>query len=184
MKLNIQLIKSSAKPLLLIVLFGVLAACSSKPSPWSEKSSPWAEGAGGSQQGFSDEIIVADEPAMIEDLGAPVGVAGMDDVPMVESTMSAMPQTGDLRSVPANYFTVQVCASSSMENLRFFARQHNISDQWAARTNVNGRNWYVLLLGVYPTRGEAVNALTGVRNRLDTTPWVRSMGSLQAVLIR
>ena len=177
MTLNIQLITSSAKPLLLLVLFGILAACSSKPSPWADKSSPW-------EDGFSDEVVDANQPDMIEDPGGPVGVAGMDDAAMVESTMNAQPEMGDLRSVPANYFTVQVCASSSMENLRFFARQHNLSDQWTARTNVNGRYWYVLLLGVYPTRGEAVSALAGVRNRLDTTPWVRSMGSLQAVLIQ
>ncbi|MFW2374268.1 MAG: SPOR domain-containing protein [Gammaproteobacteria bacterium] len=175
-----QLITSSTKPLLLIVLFGILTACSGKPSPWAEKSSPWGDESA-DQQGVSDEVVGANEPAMIEDM---VGVAGMDDATMVESTVNVMPQAGDLRSVPANYFTVQVCASSSMENLRFFARQHNLSAQWAARTNVNGKNWYVLLLGVYPTRGEAVSALADVRNRLDTTPWVRSMGSLQAVMIQ
>lgn len=181
MTLNIQLITSSTKAWLLIILLGLLTACSSKPSPWAEQSSPW-----NNQQGFSDDVIDANasEPAMNEDMGGPVGIAGIDDAPMVESSMRAQPETGNLDSVPANYFTVQVCASSSMENLRFFARQHNLSDQWSGRTNVNGKNWYVLLLGVYPTRGEAVSALAGVRNRLDTTPWVRSMGSLQAVLIR
>lgn len=173
MTLNIQLITSSTRPLLLIVVLGILTACSSKPSPWAENSSPWEQ-----------EVADANQPAMMEDQGGPVGIAGIDDAPMVESTMNAQLETGNLRSVPTNYFTVQVCASSSMENLRFFARQHNLSDQWAARTNVNGKNWYVLLLGVYPSRGEAVTALGSVRNRLDTTPWVRSMGSLQAVMIQ
>lgn len=170
MTLNIQLITSSVKPLLLSALLVVLTACANKPSPWAEES------------GFTDEVM--EEPAMIEDMGGPVGIAGMDEASMTESTMTAEPQAGDLNSVPANYFTVQVCASSSMENLRFFARQHDLSDQWAARTNVNGKNWYVLLLGVYPTRGEAASALAGVRNRLDTAPWIRSLGSLQAVLIQ
>lgn len=176
MILNIQLITSSVRPIALFLLLGVLAACSNKPSPWSAKSSPWDEQSAANQQ-------QADDSAMMDDMDGPVGIAGIDEAPMIESSMTTSPQSGDLGSVPANYFTVQVVASSSMENLKFFARQHNLSDQWTARTNVNGKNWYVLLLGVYPTRGEAVSALAGVRSRLDTTPWVRSMGSLQAVLI-
>lgn len=177
--MNIQLNKLSTKLLLLFFMLGILTACSSKPSPWAETSSPWDEPKTDNQQ----EMI--DEPAMIEDMDAPMGIAGMDESAMVETTIvAAQPQAGDLRSLPTNYFTVQVCASSSMENLRYFARQHNLSDQWMARTNVNGKNWYILLLGVYPTRGEAVSALASVRNRLDTTPWVRSMGSLQAVLMQ
>ena len=174
MTLNIPLNTPCVKSLLLLSVLGILTACSSKPSPWAEKSSPWAEEQ--NQQETTDDVVDA--------MDGPVGMAGMDDAPMVESGMTAPPSTGDLGSLPTNYFTVQLCASSSMENLRFFARQHGLSDQWTARTNVNGRTWYVLLLGVYPTRGEAASALAGVRSRLDTTPWIRSLGSLQSVLIQ
>ena len=77
MTLNIQLITLSARPIALILLLGVLAACSSKPSPWSAKSSPWGEQSETNQQ-------AADEPAMIEDMDGPVGIAGIDEAPMIE----------------------------------------------------------------------------------------------------
>lgn len=173
--MNIESIVSSTRPLVISMLLVLLAACSNKPSPWAANQSPWEQQPEASRQ-------VDDEPLMGQDMDGPVGIAGIDEAPMVESRMLA--GTGDLASMPANHFTVQLVASSSMENLRFFARQNNLPDRWTARTNVNGKNWYVLLLGVYPTRGEAATALSTVRNRLDTTPWIRSMASLQSVLVR
>ena len=85
-------------------------------------------------------------------------------------------------SQPAEYFTVQVCASSSMDKLMAFARANDLPDQWTAQTNVNGKTWYVLMLGIYPTKAEADAALSFIGDKnLSTQPWIRSVASVQSV---
>ena len=88
----------------------------------------------------------------------------------------------DLQNQPADFFAVQVCASRSMKQLNSFAKHYNLSTQWTAQTNVGGETWYVLLEGVYATRSEAAQALSLMKSQVDTGPWIRTMGSLQAVM--
>jgi septal ring-binding cell division protein DamX len=94
---------------------------------------------------------------------------------------SGMVMPGNLMAQPANAFVVQVVASSTMKQLTDFASKHQLSDEWVAETTVNGKVWHVLLLGVYPDRAEAERALQSVTD-LDTQPWIRTVGSLQAVM--
>ena len=62
-----------------------------------------------------------------------------------------------------------------------FAKANDLPDQWTAQTNVDGKIWHVLMLGVYPTKAEADTALAFVSNKnLSTQPWVRTVGSVQA----
>ena len=202
-------LNSKSLPLTLVLVGSVLlAACSSKPSPWAESSSPWDS----RQQQVEPEVV---EPVVAEE-GTPtefVDMAAVEVTPIEESMYAepmyaepmasdAMPVaateptmmepepvapeemtsaaaiTGDLSAQPAEYFVVQVVASSTMAQLNDFANANGISTDWVAETNVNGKAWYVLLLGVYPTKSEADQALAGVSN-MGTQPWVRSVGSLQ-----
>lgn len=169
----------------LLLIAMTLTACASKPSPWSQQASPWSKGLEADQP---QEVVEApaEEPVAMEVAEADPMMAEM--VVEEPAPMEMMPEpepmliTGDIASVPANEFTVQVVASSSMENLMHFARQNNLSDEWTAKTSVNGKIWYVLLLGVYPDKQQAADALNSVRGRLDTSPWIRTVGSLQAVM--
>jgi len=86
-----------------------------------------------------------------------------------------------LSAQPAVYFFVHVVASITMAQLNDFASANVMSTDLVAETNLNGKTWYVLMLGVYPTNAEADQALTSVSN-VDTQPWVRSVGSLQSVM--
>ena len=88
---------------------------------------------------------------------------------------------GGLAGQPAGNYAVQVVASSSMEQLTFFASQYQLSDEWVAETTVDGRIWYILMLGVYETKAEAEQALVNVQD-LETQPWIRTIGSVQAVM--
>ena len=99
--------------------------------------------------------------------------------PMMESAVG-----GDINSQPPGHFAVQVVASSNIKNLKAFAQRNQISDEWVAETSVDGKTWFVLLQGVYPTISEAKEALEQASITLDTSPWVRSVGSLQAVMIQ
>ena len=180
---------------LILLATGVigLSACSSKPSPWTQQSSPWSSREGEVQEPveggampeeqspFVDEAAMNDSMAA-EPMGAMAGGAIYEE-PVEPLPMEPMMAAGDIRSQPPGYFTVQLVASSSMKNLMAFVQRHNLSDQWIAETNVNGRTWFVLLSGVYASKNEAANALADARARLDTSPWIRTVGSLQAVMV-
>ena len=198
-------LNSKSLPLSLVLVGSVLlAACSSKPSPWAESSSPWDS----RQQQTEPETI---EPVVAEE-GTPtefVDMAAVEVAPAEESMYAepiyaepmpveevtatepamiepvapeemapAEAMTGDLSAQPAEHFVVQVVASSTMAQLNDFANANGVSTDWVAETNVDGKAWYVLLLGVYPTKSEADQALAGVSN-MSTQPWVRTVGSLQ-----
>jgi len=176
---------------LVLVSSAMLGACSSKPSPWAEASSPWDNQQEESQE--PEPLEIADiepvEPTPVEDTIEPV-----DEEPVIEEpeVVEAEPEpeplieepvqlaTGDgLAGQPAGYYAVQVVASSSMEQLTDFANAHQISDQWVAETTVEGKIWYVLMLGVYPTKEEAEQAMQSVIE-LETLPWIRTVASIQA----
>ncbi|MDQ1363473.1 MAG: DamX protein [Pseudomonadota bacterium] len=180
----------------LVILAGayMLAACSSSPSPWSQSSSPWGDknsqaepapvAAEEEKSSFVEPVPQAEAAyAPVE----PVAVAAVEPV-AVETIAEAAPVTNqvatgnDLRSQPATSFAVQVCASRSMKQLAGFAKRHNLSDQLTAQTTVKGETWFVLLEGVYATRDEARQAQTRVSGQVSTKPWIRTIGSLHAVM--
>ncbi len=194
----------------LLVLLGsvLLTACSSKPSPWAETSPPWSDTPQAEAVESTDTPEAMDEGAAEVE---PMGMAGKEPMqpmhaeampvesgmyqsePMamepvlVEPAQPVLPEAGvvvipgNLAVQSANAFVVQVVASSTMKQLVDFARKHQLSDDWVAETSVNGKVWHVLLLGVYPDRAAAEQALKTVKD-LDTRPWIRTVGSLQAVM--
>lgn len=170
-------------PMILVLLGGVaLTACSSKPSPWSESSSPWDERAQEPVEEVVDSVEGEGLEAMEEEL--PVDNEFVVEEPIAEpEPMEEEPMMsgGGLAGQPAGNYAVQVVASSSMDQLKFFANQYQLSDEWVAETTVDGRVWYILMLGVYQTKGEAEQALINVQD-LETQPWIRTIGSVQAVM--
>ena len=177
-----------------------LSACSSKPSPWTQQSSPWSSPEGEVQEPVAEAEAMPEEPyvdqAVMSDSMAtepmpggamyeePVEPLPMQPAEVIEpEPMMAAGTAGDIRSQPPGYYTVQLVASSSMKNLMAFTQRHNLSDQWIAETNVNGKTWFVLLSGVYASKQEASAALSDARAQLDTSPWIRTVGSLQAVMV-
>ncbi|MCW8909915.1 MAG: SPOR domain-containing protein [Gammaproteobacteria bacterium] len=193
-----------------LTLTVALGACSSKPSPWSQQGSPWSEGKAVTvdEAPVTDQAQMVEETPATEEAPAPwvtepeatAASASVEDMarpePMMEEVVPmeaaavnatemtaepAMSAAGDIMSQPAEYFTVQVCASSGMDKLMAFAKSNDLPDQWTAQTNVNGKVWYVLMLGVYPTRAEADAAMSFISDKnLSTQPWIRTVGSVQA----
>ena len=191
-----------------LVLAGsvVLASCSSKPSPWAEPASPWESR---SEQAVEPEPLMVEDinPEPIEETIEPVGyVAAEDDTSMVESEgmiespivdesiieepivdeepvleESVVITGGNLNEQPAGMYAVQVVASSSMDQLNFFAQQNQISADWIAETTVDGKVWFVLMSGLYATKEEAEQAMTELQE-LGTEPWIRTVGSIQSAM--
>jgi len=201
-------LNSKSLPLSLVLVGSVLlAACSSKPSPWAESSSPWDSRQQAEPEVVEPVVVEEAAPAEFVDMAAvevasapaeesmyaesvygepmPVGAVAAEPT-MIEPVappeeVAPVAMAGDLAAQPAEYFAVQVVASSTMAQLNDFANANSLSSDWVAETNVNGKTWYVLILGVYPTKSEADQALATV-NAMDTQPWVRSVGSLQSVM--
>lgn len=104
--------------------------------------------------------------------------AEMMDEPMATDT--AMETTASsISETPADYYGIQIVAASSMENMQAFANKHGISNQLSTKIMVDGKEWYVLLQGTYPTLEEAKSALSGIQGQYTTSPWIRRIGSLQ-----
>jgi len=178
-----------------------LAACSSKPSPWSESSSPWE---GRAEQNVEPEPLAVDdvepvsmlesetiEPAdFIASEEEAMMMEGAAEMEPLEEPMGAEPMAeepaavavgGGLAEQPAGMFAVQVVASSSMDQLTAFANANQLSDEWVAETIVDGKVWFVLISGVYATKSEAEQALEGLQG-LETQPWIRTVGSVQSAM--
>jgi len=198
---TLTLLSKQLLPITLVLAGGMaLSACSSKPSPWSESSSPWEAR---SEQTAEPEPLAIDEiepVVMQEETIDPVGYAPTENrsafaegessieeppmnepEPIVEEEPPAVAVGGGLAAQPADMYAVQVVASSSMDQLNFFASQNQLSDEWIAETVVDGKTWFVLMAGVYATKDEAEQALVGLQD-LGTDPWIRTIGSVQAVM--
>lgn len=95
------------------------------------------------------------------------------------TTETAAANTTNLNEIPADYFAVQVVASSTLRNLNAFATQHDLSNDLTTQVTVGNKTWNVLLLGTYSTLAAAKEALVSIQDKVNTSPWIRRVGSLQ-----
>ncbi len=90
-----------------------------------------------------------------------------------------------LANLPEDFYTVQLMAMSSAEALEAYVNEHGLQGMSAARVERDGRLYYVLLLGIYETAEQARDAAAELPPSLaGTSPWVRTVGSLQAAVVR
>ena len=79
-----------------------------------------------------------------------------------------------------DYWAVQLIALSTQSELKAFMAELDLDELTGAMIEVNGRTYYVALLGVYETRAIAERA---ARNRpaalKGLEPYIRTMASLQ-----
>ena len=90
-----------------------------------------------------------------------------------------------LTEVPPHYYVVQLVALGSKESLEYYAARKALRGMSAARVERGGRLFYVLLLGVFPTRTAADEAAANLPEALsEFDPWVRRVESLQEAIRR
>lgn len=175
----------------------MVGACSGtgEKSAWGEKSaSPWATGGSikSGRDAYEESIMQTDEGAVSDQLvydpyaTTPEVVeepAPVEEVVMAEPEPVVAASTGqDIRSLPANYYTVQLMASVDVNRVYKFAEQNQLSTQYVVPTVRDGVTWHVLLLDVYPDVASAKKASSEIAARLNTQPWVRSVGSVQKLV--
>jgi septal ring-binding cell division protein DamX len=99
--------------------------------------------------------------------------------PAQESATSA-----SLQDLPGDFWAVQLIALNSQTQLRDFMQSTQLDELTGAMIKVNGRTWYVALLGIYENRDLAEQAAAQRPMALQRyEPYVRSVASLQAVMI-
>lgn len=180
-----------------------LSACSgtSEKSGWGEKGeSPWATGGSiksgrdayeeemASQQDTTGSTAAADQlaydpyaPAPAE----PVQEVPVEAAPVVEEQPAAAEGMGaeqEIRSLPAEYLTVQLMASVDIDRVYKFAEKNQLSVRYIVPTVRDGVTWHVLLLDVYPDLASAKNARDEMSGVLNTQPWLRTVGSVQKLM--
>jgi len=184
-------IQSFARLLGFVVALFALSACSSsEPTAWSKKASPW------------DHIRKSDSSSEMEKQYEPIEAVSSQEANMVEASavadLDALPEEvknedvvepvadpvvgGGILDVPASYYTVQLIASVDIDRVYKFADQNQLSIKYIVPTNRDGLVWHVLLLDVYPDRESAVIGKNEVESTLRTTPWIRSVGSIQQLM--
>ncbi len=196
--MNIKLKTSFIKMLGLTGTMIMLSACASDPAPWTKKDSPWdsrrnAEVEAPAADAYKSDLGMPGETTSEVDLSYQAGnvesfapEAAMEPAPVeVEEPVVAEEPvaTGGIMDYPANYYTVQLMASVDLDRVYRFAEQSNVSTQYVVATVRDGVTWHVLLLDVYPDYSSAVAAKDEIAPSLTTQPWVRSVGSIQKIML-
>ncbi|KLU18008.1 hypothetical protein ABE79_14855, partial [Proteus mirabilis] len=92
--------------------------------------------------------------------------------PVVSGSLSA----GNLSSIPATNYTLQLSGASRQDTLEAFAKK-NLNGNYAIyKTQRNGSPWYVLIYGNYRNISEAKQAVSSLPAPVQAKqPWVRPM---------
>lgn len=94
------------------------------------------------------------------------------------SSLSA--QRERIMSFADNQFTVQLLGASSRSNVEAFVQRNSESPLYWFETQNQGRPWYVVIHGNYPSSAAAQSAASGLSGELGRLqPWVRSIGAVQ-----
>lgn len=194
----------------LVTLLAACEPASESSSPWVKSESPWGKrtaavtetaeapaadtykedlanidtgATAGVEMGYQAEKVESVVPAeaVVEEPAAPVVAARKPASVVAAETVSA-DTGGDFKNVPASYFTVQVIASNDENYVYSFAKKQRLSTQYVIPTMRNGKTWYVLLLDVYADKAAAKAALDDAATSLPNKPWMRTVGSVQALM--
>lgn len=93
--------------------------------------------------------------------------------------------TSEQKLLAANqqYYTLQLIGGRHEGGIQQFIQQHQLADKALTyRKQVQGDDWYVVVLGQYPTKQAAESAANALPSTIkqETKPWVRSMKSVQS----
>lgn len=141
----------------------------------------------------TDEVSIAAETEILDSLPLEQVQSPEETLELIESgevSISRLDESQDkalsgdaarLMDQPSTYYTLQVLAASKKESLQdYIDRQPNKKDLYLYEGVREGKSWFVVVCGVYPSSKEAQKA----RDRLPEEqkkagPWPRSLKSIQ-----
>jgi len=82
-----------------------------------------------------------------------------------------------------NHYTLQIMGSRQRSSLALVQEAHKIGSQSAIiRTDLKGKDWYILVYKSYPTKQQARNAANNLPRALRLTePWPRRLGDIKSL---
>ena len=100
--------------------------------------------------------------------------------PASQAQATGIGQGRQVLALPSNQFTVQLLGAASRANVEAFVQRHQSAPLYWFVSENQGRPWYVVIHGSYPSRAAAqtaANAFSGELGRLQ--PWIRSLSAVQ-----
>lgn len=81
---------------------------------------------------------------------------------------------------PGEYFTIQIIGSFDTNRIQKFRDNYQLSQLALFQGKYQNRDWFVLVMGIYPTRDQAQKALDALPNELkqETQPWIRGVATI------
>ncbi len=87
--------------------------------------------------------------------------------------------------LPDEFYAVQLMALGSPEAVERFVNEARVPGLAAARVELDGRLFYVLLLGIYRDRADATRAAESSPAELSRlTSWIRPLRTLKQAMLR
>lgn len=87
---------------------------------------------------------------------------------------------------PGEFFTIQIIGSFDMNRIQKFRDNYQLSQLAIFKGKYQNRDWFVLVMGMYPNREQAQKALDALPNELkqETQPWIRGVYTIHAQVKR
>ncbi|WP_127959747.1 SPOR domain-containing protein [Serratia microhaemolytica] len=83
-------------------------------------------------------------------------------------------------TLPSSYYTLQLSSASQPDTLTNFGKQHNLQQFMVYRTLREGKPWYILVSGSYPSSEAAKNAIATLPAQVRAKkPWIRPVSQVQ-----
>lgn len=87
-----------------------------------------------------------------------------------------------LRQQPPHHYTLQLLGAYQLSTLRQFIQRHSLplQDLVVFKTSFQHKDWYILILGIYPSYAAAQNAQQQLSPsvRQHTQPWIRKLENI------
>jgi septal ring-binding cell division protein DamX len=129
------------------------------------------------------------EPAVAEDAAPGSGMQAAVEPRLQNPVPSpqALTQRDEswLRSQNPSHLTLQLLTAKQLATLQRFVKKHGLhGDLVYVRSVYQGVKRYNLIYGIYPEPGPAKETANRLKAALRLEPWLRSVGSVQAQMVK
>jgi DamX protein len=127
-----------------------------------------------------EEETTAAEPAPTKIVAATPPTKRIQKVVETEAIITAS-FAQKLKASPSNYYTLQLTASGREQAVKDFIKRHQLGDKAGYVHSLrDGKNWYSVAYGLYPTRTLASDGVKELPASLQKNkPWIRTIAGLQ-----
>lgn len=123
-----------------------------------------------------DSLAVLDKPKI--ESKKPLAMAAPS-----ASSPSLTPKEQQLLNTASHHYTIQLLGARSEESIKQFIQQHAIENQaHYYRTQLDGKDWYVMVYGNFSSRDAAKEAIAKLPDSLQNEklhPWIRELSHIQ-----